>query len=91
MDQLGHDNNHDIHTQNQKKKGMEKKENRSRNMGHWMFAHQVEATLKLPQNSGRIIMKETARLFLWFRRRGPLERTTFAACGTVLCTTEWWE
>jgi len=30
-------------------------------------------------------------VFLWFQRRGPLERAAFAACGTVLCTTERWE
>ena len=29
--------------------------------------------------------------FWWFRRRGALERTAFAACGTVLYTTKRWE
>ena len=46
-------------------------------------------------HSGCVWCTECMRLFygcfLWFQRRGPLERAACAACGAVLYTTERWE
>ena len=45
----------------------------------------------LPSGGGRVSAWEEGLFFtivFCVSRRGPLERTTFAACGTVLYTTE---